>query len=95
MTGDGILFVVLVWGIVAYTVTVLVQLGLEFWNARTRRTGGDSCPWYPLGTGGYRNDMECPACKEISLRYVGVVTGDNTITEYECTECGHYETGEW
>ena len=32
---------------------------------------------------------ECPGCKEISLRCVGT---DRGLLEYECAECGHYET---
>ena len=47
--------------------------------------------------------MECPACGEIDLVEVGEVTVERyglipegisqvTITEYECEECGHYET---
>ena len=42
--------------------------------------------------------QECPKCGEIALVEIGTVeataafVGPYTFVEYECEECGHYET---
>lgn len=79
VTGDDFLFAVLIVGVVAYTATILVQLGYELWNAR--RTDDDELL------------MECPRCKEIAYGKVGNhwnIMLQREIDEYECTECGQY-----
>lgn len=42
--------------------------------------------------------MECPKCGEIALKEVGTIEylaaflGMQTAIEYECDECGHWES---
>lgn len=39
------------------------------------------------------NAMECPVCGEIELRELDCNTYEDGIcTDYECTECGHFES---
>lgn len=83
---DTILLPIVSTGLALWALMVAAEAVVKlYWRYRNRRTGG------------YKHDMECPMCKEISLRYYGEVklTNGDTMTEYECTECKHYETGEW
>ena len=81
---DSILFSVILWGLAAYTIVCVVQFLL--WLSREQST------WHPFGCDS--DPMECPDCKEISLRPYGVVTPRNgrRFVEYECDECGCYLT---
>lgn len=40
------------------------------------------------------NVMECPRCGEITLAEIGCepIENEQFLTEFECDECGHYET---
>ena len=77
----------------------MVELGAVLWVALwlgevaykefiSRRTAIREDCWLP------REPMECQACKEISLVAIGIVRPKkgNAFVEYECEECGHYET---